>query len=92
MFKSEVRKVRRIVVPGDDFRYLDWLEVSGHSKGRPIEWFQRVLLNGGKTEIEVGQFINKYVTLGVLTKLGNGNIRVECGINSEIKLWSENWL
>lgn len=71
--------VKKIIVPRKDYRLLDWLRIAGHSKGMPIDWFQKVLLNSGKSEIEVGQFINQYVTKGILTKLGNGNIRVECG-------------
>lgn len=72
--------MKKIIVPRKDYRLLDWLRIAGHSKGMPIEWFYKVLLNSGKSEIEVGQFINQYVTQGILVKNYKvvGNISAGC--------------
>lgn len=77
-------KVKTIIVPRKDYIILDWLR-NHHSKGQPIDWFQRVLLNSGKSEIEAGQFINKYMTYGILVKKGNGYIAINCGVDSTVK-------
>ena len=77
-------KVKKIIVPRRDYRLLDWLRLNG-SKGRPVEWFYEVLFNDGKSEIEAGQFINKYMTLGILQKIPEGRIRVVGGINCAVK-------
>lgn len=76
--------MKKYIIPKKDYRVLDWVRDAQRSGKRyvTIEWLQQVLFNDGRTEIEVGQFINQYVTKCILLKLGNGKIKVNCGLNA----------
>ena len=56
-----------------DHRLLNWLKMNGRVK---LERFLYILTANGLSEIEAGQFVNEYVTKGILLKLDDGLIKV----------------
>jgi hypothetical protein len=70
------------IIPFRDYRLLNWLKMNSRVK---LERFYQFLLHNGLSEIEVGQFVNEYVTKGILVKLEDGLIKVNCGLQSNIK-------
>ena len=75
--------MKKYTIPRRDYRVLDWIK-DGQRAGRRYvtrEWLLAVLFNDGRSEIEVGQFINQYVTKGILLNLGGGKFKVDCNIN-----------
>ena len=74
--------MKKYIIHRKDYRVLAWIR-DGQRVGRRYvtrEWLHTVLFNDGRTEIEVGQFINQYVTKGILLNLGNGKFKVDCNI------------
>ena len=70
------------IIPFRDFRLLNWLKMNSRVK---LERFYQFLLHNGLSEIEVGQFVNEYVTKGILVKLDGGLIKVNGGIHSNVR-------
>ena len=64
------------IIPFRDFRLLNWLKMNGRVK---LERFLYILTANGLSEIEAGQFVNEYVTKGILLKLDDGLIKVNNG-------------
>ena len=64
-----------------DYRLLNWLKMNSRVK---LERFFHFLMANGLSEIETGQFVNEYVTKGILVKLDDGLIKVNDGIHSNV--------
>ena len=70
------------VIPFRDHRLLNWLKMNGRVK---LERFLYILTANGLSEIEAGQFVNEYVTKGILLKLSEGLIKVNDGLHSNVR-------
>jgi hypothetical protein len=70
------------IIPFRDYRLLNWLKMNSRVK---LERFFHFLMTNGLSEIEAGQFVNEYVTKGILVKLDGGLIKVNCGLQSNVR-------
>ena len=74
----------KYIVPRRDYRLLKWLEPFG-SRGVGIDRYAEVLSNDGRTEIEIGQFLNEYTTKGIIVRIPDGRIKIRHALSSNVK-------